>query len=81
MIACSENCIFVDDGLCNLKEVTKPSSTPIKDCPYFEEKGSQSNSSNSFTSYSRKNQEFFAVDLQPLCTTQDSIGECLRYIS
>ena len=39
MIACSENCIFADDGLCNLKEVTKPSNTPIKDCPYFEEKG------------------------------------------
>ncbi|NLY45903.1 MAG: hypothetical protein GX053_07950 [Tissierella sp.] len=41
MIACSENCIFADDGLCNLKEVTKPSSTPIKDCPYFEKKSNK----------------------------------------
>jgi len=39
MIACSENCIHEKDGICNLNEVTKPSSTPIKDCPYFEERG------------------------------------------
>lgn len=39
MIACSENCVYADDGICNLNEVTKASSTPIKDCPYFEEKG------------------------------------------
>lgn len=38
MIACSENCIHADDGLCNKSEVSKPSSTPIKDCPYFQEK-------------------------------------------
>ena len=38
MINCAENCIHEDDGLCILKEVKKPSSTPIKDCPYFEDK-------------------------------------------
>lgn len=38
MILCSERCIYEDDGLCTLKEVTNPSSTPIKDCPYFKEK-------------------------------------------
>lgn len=36
MINCAEKCIHEDDGLCGLKEVRKPSSTPIKDCPYFE---------------------------------------------
>lgn len=38
MIVCSEKCLHEVDGLCNLKEVTTPSSTPIKDCPYFKEK-------------------------------------------
>jgi hypothetical protein len=38
MIACSENCIYAQDGLCSLKEATKPSNTPIKDCPYIEPK-------------------------------------------
>ncbi|MBC8589799.1 hydroxymyristoyl-ACP dehydratase [Wansuia hejianensis] len=38
MINCSENCFHEEDGLCTLKEATKPSSTPIKDCPYFKEK-------------------------------------------
>lgn len=38
MIACTENCIYAEDGLCNLNQVTKPSSTPIKDCPYFKER-------------------------------------------
>lgn len=38
MINCAENCIHEEDGLCMLKEVKKPSSTPIKDCPYFENK-------------------------------------------
>ncbi|MFY9286090.1 MAG: hypothetical protein WBJ01_02610 [Tissierellaceae bacterium] len=41
MIACSENCIYAKEGLCWLKEVTKPSNTPIKDCPYFEPKEKQ----------------------------------------
>lgn len=39
MILCSEKCVHEDDGLCTLKEVTNPSSTPIKDCPYFRERG------------------------------------------
>lgn len=38
MILCSENCFHEDDGLCTLKEVTHPSSTPIKDCLYFKDK-------------------------------------------
>ena len=38
MINCAENCIHEEDGLCILKEVKQPSSTPIKDCPYFEDK-------------------------------------------
>lgn len=38
MILCSEKCFHEEDGLCVLKEVTHPSSTPIKDCPYFKEK-------------------------------------------
>ncbi|MBC8586766.1 hypothetical protein [Paratissierella segnis] len=38
MILCSESCIHENDGLCTLKEVTQPSSTPIKDCPYFSDK-------------------------------------------
>ncbi|WFA08917.1 hypothetical protein [Tissierella sp. Yu-01] len=35
MIQCSEKCIHENDGLCNLKEVTHPSATPMKDCPYY----------------------------------------------
>lgn len=38
MIQCSEKCFYEVDGLCNLNEVTHPSSTPIEDCPYFKEK-------------------------------------------
>lgn len=38
MIACSEKCIYQKDGICTLKEATKPSKTPIKDCPYFKNK-------------------------------------------
>lgn len=38
MITCSEKCVHEDEGLCTLKTVTSPSSTPIKDCPYFTEK-------------------------------------------
>lgn len=38
MILCSEKCVHEDDGLCTLKEVTNPSSTPIKDCPYFKDR-------------------------------------------
>lgn len=38
MIACSERCIYQEEGLCTLKKATKPSSTPIKDCPYFKDK-------------------------------------------
>lgn len=38
MINCAENCIHEDEGLCILKEVKKSSSTPIRDCPYFEDK-------------------------------------------
>lgn len=38
MIACSEKCVYEEDGLCTLKHVTTPSSTPLKDCPYFTEK-------------------------------------------
>lgn len=38
MIPCSEKCIHEDEGLCSLKKVSSPSSTPIKDCPYFTEK-------------------------------------------
>lgn len=38
MILCSEKCIHEDDGLCTLEEVAKPSSTPIKDCPFFEDR-------------------------------------------
>ena len=39
MINCSEKCIYEDDGLCTLKTVSPPSSTPTPDCPYFTEKG------------------------------------------
>jgi hypothetical protein len=35
MIQCSEKCIHENDGLCTLKEVTHPSKTPIKNCPYY----------------------------------------------
>lgn len=38
MINCAENCIHEEDGLCNLKKVKEPSSTPTKDCPYFEDR-------------------------------------------
>ena len=38
MILCSEKCLHEEDGLCTLKEVTHPSSTPIKDCLYFKSK-------------------------------------------
>ncbi|HLR21073.1 MAG TPA: hypothetical protein VK087_03610 [Tissierellaceae bacterium] len=38
MITCTEKCIHESDGLCTLKEVTKPSSTPIKDCPFFKKR-------------------------------------------
>ena len=37
MIACSEKCIHQKDGICTLNKATKPSNTPIKDCPYFED--------------------------------------------
>ncbi|NLL82584.1 MAG: hypothetical protein GX231_09805 [Tissierellia bacterium] len=35
MIQCSEKCIHENDGICSLKEVTNPSKTPKKDCPYY----------------------------------------------
>jgi len=35
LIPCSENCIYQEDGLCNLTKITSSSSTPLKDCPYF----------------------------------------------
>ncbi len=38
MIACSEKCIYEDEGLCTLKSVIPPSKTPIKDCPFYSEK-------------------------------------------
>lgn len=38
MIPCSEKCIYEEDGLCALKAVIPPSSTPTKDCPYFTKK-------------------------------------------
>jgi len=38
LIPCSENCIYAEEGLCNLKTVIPPSNTPTKDCPYFKEK-------------------------------------------
>ncbi|MDD2446674.1 MAG: hypothetical protein PHY91_03165 [Tissierellia bacterium] len=38
MIQCSEKCIHESDGLCSLKEVTHPSKTPKKDCPYYNNK-------------------------------------------
>ncbi len=41
MILCSEKCFHEEDGLCTLKEVTHPSSTPIKDCPYFKNRNSK----------------------------------------
>lgn len=47
MILCSESCIHEYDGLCTLKEVTHPSSTPIKDCPYFENKKTNEKSPSS----------------------------------
>lgn len=41
MITCSEKCIYECDGLCTLTEVTKPSKTPIRDCPFFVKKDSK----------------------------------------
>lgn len=41
MITCSERCIHEVDGLCSLKKVTKPSNTPIKDCPFYIKKGNK----------------------------------------
>jgi hypothetical protein len=41
MIQCSEKCIHENDGLCTLKQVTHPSGTPIKDCPYYTKKESK----------------------------------------
>jgi hypothetical protein len=47
MIFCSEKCLHEADGLCTLKEVTNPSSTPIRDCPYFKEKSKKEGTSSS----------------------------------
>lgn len=44
MIPCSEKCLYQDDGICTLKEITKASDTPIKECPYFVEKASAKSS-------------------------------------
>lgn len=41
MINCAENCIYEEDGICTLNEVRKPSTTPLKDCPYFEDKNQE----------------------------------------
>lgn len=38
MIQCSESCVHEYDGLCSVKEVTNPSKTPKKNCPYFNDK-------------------------------------------
>lgn len=38
MIQCSESCVHEYDGLCALKEVTTPSKTPKRNCPYFNTK-------------------------------------------
>lgn len=43
MILCSEKCLHENDGLCNLKEVTRASSTPTDDCPYFKDKSKKEN--------------------------------------
>lgn len=47
MILCSEKCLHETDGLCTLNEVTHPSSTPIKDCPYFRVKSKKEGTSSS----------------------------------
>lgn len=47
MILCSEKCFHEEDGLCALKEVTHPSSTPIKDCPYFKSRISKNEETSS----------------------------------
>jgi len=49
MILCSEKCFHEEDGLCTLKEVTHPSSTPIKDCPYFKNRISKSEETSSLS--------------------------------
>ncbi|TJX15863.1 hydroxymyristoyl-ACP dehydratase [Tissierella creatinini] len=49
MIQCSEKCFHENDGLCTLNEVTPPSSTPIKDCPYFTDKDKKSTLNNVIT--------------------------------
>ncbi len=38
MINCSENCIYCEEGLCNLKTVLTSSTTPTDDCPFYVEK-------------------------------------------
>ncbi len=49
MIQCAEKCFHEDDGLCTLKEVTHPSSTPIKDCPYYKDKAKKPTLTNTVT--------------------------------
>lgn len=46
MIQCSEKCYHENDGLCTLKEVTNSSTTPIKNCPYYEDKDKKSTLTN-----------------------------------
>ncbi|MCR2044624.1 hypothetical protein NSA23_10925 [Anaerosalibacter massiliensis] len=45
IINCSENCIYQEEGVCNLKHATYSSGTPLKDCPYFKEKPKDKNRS------------------------------------
>lgn len=35
MINCSENCIYCEDGLCNLETALTSSNTPTNDCPFY----------------------------------------------
>lgn len=49
MIQCAEKSFHEDDGLCTLKEVTHPSSTPIKDCPYYKNKAKKPTLTNAVT--------------------------------
>ena len=41
LIPCSENCIYQEEGLCNLTEVTSSSNSPLKGCPYFVDKSKE----------------------------------------
>ncbi|SCL87877.1 hydroxymyristoyl-ACP dehydratase [Sporanaerobacter sp. PP17-6a] len=38
IIACNENCIYQEEGVCKLNYATFSSGTPLGTCPYFKEK-------------------------------------------